>query len=51
VYLVECKCLKALSGDGGYQVQLPGWANQVRGPNQWAACTGITLTVTGMADG
>lgn len=49
--LVDSQLLKVLSVDGVYQVQLQGWTNQVLGPNQWAACTGITLAGTGVADG
>jgi phage-related baseplate assembly protein len=49
--LVDSQLIKILSVDGVYQVQLSGWTNQVLGPSQWACCTGISLTITGVADG
>ncbi len=40
-----------LSVDGVYQVELPGLALVVVAENEWANCTSINITMTGVADG
>jgi len=49
--LVDSQLIKTLSVDGIYRVQLVGWTNQVLGASQWPFCTGIALTITGVAGG
>lgn len=49
--LVDSQLITALSVAGVYQVQLVGWTNQVLDPSQWAYCTGINLTLAGVANG
>jgi phage-related baseplate assembly protein len=49
--LVGSQLIKSLSVDGVYKVELAGWADQVLGPSQWAACQAIQLNLVGLADG
>jgi hypothetical protein len=34
-----------------YDLTLQGWMDQVLAPNQWAANTGLSLALIGVADG
>lgn len=49
--LVGSHLIKALSVDGVYKVELPGWTDQVLGPSQWADGHSIQIAWTGLADG
>jgi len=49
--LVPSQFISALSVAGVYRVELASPAWQDLGPEEWADCTGITLTQAGSADG